>query len=181
MEIESFEVDGLYLLKPRVFEDERGYFYESFNQVRYEELGLDFKQFCQDNVSHSKKGVLRGLHFQNPPFAQGKLVSVLQGAVLDVAVDLRKNSKTYGKHIKVELNALNHHQFYIPPGFAHGFLALEDDTIFSYKCTAYYAPKAERTLMWNDEDLNIDWQYVNPIVSSKDQIGEKFINFDSPF
>ena len=181
MEINTFNIDGLYLLKPNVFKDERGYFYESFNQVRYEESGLDFKQFCQDNVSHSKKGVLRGLHFQNPPFDQGKLVSVLQGSVLDVAVDLRKNSKTYGMYVKVELNANNHHQFYIPPGFAHGFLSLEDNTIFSYKCTNYYSPKSERTLMWNDKDLNIDWGYTNPIISSKDLIGEYFYNFDSPF
>lgn len=182
MEIKEFEIEGLILIQPRIFKDDRGYFFESFNTERYaNELGFQTGFFVQDNLSVSKKNVLRGLHFQNPPNAQGKLVSVLKGSVLDVAVDLRKNSKTYGMHQTVLLNAENHEQFYIPPGFAHGFLALEDQTLFSYKCTANYTPQSERTLLWNDKDLAINWNCEQPIISEKDAVGESFTTFVSPF
>ena len=137
--------------------------------------------FVQDNESISKKNVLRGLHFQIPPFAQGKLVRVVSGSVLDVAVDLRKGSPTYGKHEIVELSADNKRQFWIPPGFAHGFLSLEENTVFNYKCSNYYSPVSERTIKWNDPDLNIDWQINEPIVSEKDQNGLDFVNFVSQF
>ncbi len=181
MKITKFEIDGLLLLEPRVFEDERGYFLESFNELRYNEfLGGEYC-FVQDNVSRSSKNVLRGLHFQYPPHAQGKIVSVVKGRVLDVAVDLRKDSSTYGKSQVVELSEEKHDQFWIPPGFAHGFIALEDDTVFSYKCSAYYHPVSECTLMWNDPDLAIDWQVNDPIISTKDKEGLSFQSFNSPF
>lgn len=181
MIVTKFDIEGLVLLEPRRFLDARGYFFESFNEKSYcELLGTDV-QFVQDNVSVSKKDVLRGLHFQTPPFAQGKLVSVLKGKVLDVAVDLRNESPTYGQHKTVELSAENGLQFYIPPGFAHGFVALEEDTIFSYKCTNYYSPSHEGTLLWNDTKLNISWKCNNPIISEKDAIGKDFATFESPF
>jgi len=181
MKISHFEIEGLVLIEPRIFNDERGFFYESFNAQKYKNTLGDEIEFVQDNISHSKKNVLRGLHFQTPPFAQGKLVSVLKGSVLDVAVDLRANSSTYGKHVSVELNAENKHQFWIPPGFAHGFVSLEEGTIFSYKCSAYYAPDNEQTLLWNDEKLLIDWKINEPIISEKDKIGVEFDKFVSPF
>lgn len=176
-----FEIEGLVVLEPRRFHDDRGYFFESFNTQKYAELLGEETIFVQDNVSYSKKNVLRGLHFQSPPFAQGKLVSVVKGKVLDVAVDLRKDSKTYGQHEIVELSAENGLQFYIPPGFAHGFVALEDDTLFSYKCTNYYSPAHEDTLLWNDPKLGIDWNCSSPLVSEKDKIGKKIDTFVSPF
>lgn len=179
--MKTFEIEGLLLIKPRIFEDDRGFFYESFNETKYKEiLGAEI-QFVQDNISVSKKNVLRGLHFQKPPFAQGKLVTVLRGSVMDVAVDLRKESKTYGQYQLVELSENNKLQFWIPAGFAHGFCSLEDDTIFSYKCSNYYSPQHEETIMWNDPDLAIDWKIINPIVSDKDKIGKYFNTFDSPF
>jgi dTDP-4-dehydrorhamnose 3,5-epimerase len=181
MNLKQFEIQDLLLLQVRQFSDERGLFYESYNHKNYTSYLGDDIQFYQDNLSISKKFVLRGLHFQSPPFAQGKLVSVLKGAVLDVAVDLRKSSATYGKHVMVELSAENGYQFWIPPGFAHGFLSLEDDTIFSYKCTKYYSPEHENTLIWDDVDLNINWPIKNPIISKKDDVGLKFITFESPF
>lgn len=177
----KFEIEGLMLFQVRQFTDDRGMFFESYNNKDYAaHLGSDV-YFVQDNVSYSKKNVLRGLHFQSPPFAQGKLVSVLRGAVLDVAVDLRKHSKTYGKHVLVELNAENGLQFWIPPGFAHGFLSLEDDTVFSYKCTNYYSPNHEHTLLWNDPNIAVEWPINNPIISKKDAIGSDFITFETPF
>ncbi len=181
MIVKELEIKGLRLLQIRQFSDDRGIFFESFNLKNYSSYLGEEIQFFQDNLSVSKKNVLRGLHFQSPPFAQGKLVSVLKGAVLDVAVDLRKSSATYGKHLMVELSAENAYQFWIPPGFAHGFLSLEDDTIFSYKCTNYYSPEHENTLLWDDVDLNINWPTKNPIISKKDEVGLKFINFESPF
>ncbi len=174
-------IEGLLVVEPRVFEDERGYFFESFNASRFSELLGREVRFLQDNESLSHKGVLRGLHFQHPPFAQGKLVRVTSGSVWDVAVDLRKDSPTYGKSFGVELSGENKRQMWIPEGFAHGFITLEDDTRFLYKCTAYYSPKSEDTLLWNDPDLAIDWNNENPIVSSKDKEGRHFINFNSPF
>lgn len=180
MTITKTAIEGLLILEPRVFNDDRGLFFESFNEKIFEEAAGDIK-FVQDNQSVSKKGVLRGLHFQNPPHAQGKLVRVAKGSVIDVAVDIRKDSPTFGEHVAVELTAENNKQFWIPPGFAHGFVALEDDTIFCYKCTDYYAPECEGSLLWNDEDLKIDWGIDSPLVSDKDKVATKFANFTTSF
>ena len=180
MKIIKTEIEGLLIIKPRVFEDERGYFFESWSKDAFENAGLDIN-FVQDNQSLSSKGVVRGLHFQNPPFAQGKLVQVLKGSVLDVAVDIRENSASYGKHVSVLLSGENKTMFWIPPGFAHGFSTLEDNTMFSYKCSGIYNKESEGSLMWNDTDLNIDWQIKNPIISEKDQNSELFTNFKTQF
>lgn len=180
MEIKRGEIEGLVEIQPKVFGDERGFFLESFNHNKYRDFVGDYN-FVQDNQSMSAKGVLRGLHFQAPPFDQGKLVQVVKGSVLDVALDIRKNSPTYGKHYKVILTEKDKNQFWVPPGFAHGFCSLEDNTIFSYKCTNYYAPSHEMSILWNDPTLNIDWQIDNPIISEKDKNGTLFTNFDSPF
>jgi len=179
MTIEKTFIKDLLILNPAVFEDERGYFLESYNKKSLASK-LDV-EFVQDNESMSHNGVLRGLHFQKPPFAQGKLVRVITGSVLDVVVDLRKNSSTYGKHYKHILSVKNKTQLYVPKGFAHGFLVLEDHTIFSYKCTNYYHKEAESALLWNDRTLNIDWEIENPIISEKDKNAEYFTNFVSPF
>jgi dTDP-4-dehydrorhamnose 3,5-epimerase len=180
MMTEYFDIDGPVLIKPRVFSDSRGHFLETFNQERYREI-LGDVEFVQDNLSLSELNVVRGLHFQIPPFAQGKLVSVVRGAVVDVIVDLRKDSASYGRHLAVELNEEEHHQLWIPSGFAHGFLSIRKNTLFSYKCTAPYSPASERTLLWNDPDLAINWKVDVPIVSEKDALGELFRNFESPF
>ena len=181
MVITESKIDGLFIIEPRVFEDTRGVFYETFNEKIFKEkTGIDL-YFCQDNESISKKNVLRGLHFQNPPFAQGKLVRVVSGRVIDIAVDIRKSSKTYGQYESIELSADNKKQFWIPPGFAHGFVALEDNSIFNYKCTNYYNPVSEATIQWNDPILNIDWQINSPIISEKDQKGIDFTTFVSEF
>ena len=180
METEKLEIEGLIVLKPRLFEDERGVFIENFHEDKYKEIIGDFC-FKQDNQSVSKTNVLRGLHFQSPPFEQGKLVHVAHGSVLDIAVDIRKSSSTYGKHVAVKLDARNKWQFWIPPGFAHGFVALEEDTVFCYKCTNYYAPSHENTLLWNDLDLKINWGTEKSLVSAKDQDGLLFNQFISPF
>ena len=180
MEIEKTHIEGLVIVKPNVFPDSRGYFFESFNKEKFKNMGLN-ASFVQDNISKSSKNVLRGLHFQNPPYAQGKLVHVLRGAVLDVAVDIRKDSATYGQHYCIELSEENKLQFYIPEGFAHGFLTLEDDTIFSYKCTQLYNKESEGSIKWDDPDLGINWQSNNPIVSPKDQMAPNFQNFISKF
>jgi dTDP-4-dehydrorhamnose 3,5-epimerase len=157
-----------------------GYFFESYNDSVFKEHGIDV-EFIQDNQSLSNSGVLRGLHFQAPPYDQGKLVRVITGAVLDVAVDIRKNSTTYGEHIAIELSEDNKTMFYIPPGFAHGFLTLKDSTIFSYKCTNLYNKASEGTVLWNDSDLNINWNISNPVLSEKDLVGTIFKDFSSPF
>lgn len=180
MQVKRVHIDGLLIIQPAVFEDDRGFFYETYNQTKYREFGLDV-EFKQDNLSRSSKNVLRGMHFQNPPFAQGKLVQVIQGSVLDVAVDLRKDSPTYGQHYSIELSAKNKTQFYIPPGFAHGFLSLEDNTLFAYKCTDVYHKESEGSLLWNDKDLNISWPVKNPIVSEKDLEAGSIQNFNSQF
>jgi dTDP-4-dehydrorhamnose 3,5-epimerase len=169
MEIENTDFEGLLILHPRIFKDERGYFYESFNRVEFLKSGLT-TDFAQDNQSCSLKNVLRGLHFQNPPFEQGKLVSVVSGAALDVAVDIRKDSPTYGKHFSILLSEENNKMFWIPPGFAHGFITLEDNTRFMYKCTKNYNKAAEGGILWNDAALCIDWGTNTPLVSDKDQI-----------
>jgi dTDP-4-dehydrorhamnose 3,5-epimerase len=176
MTVTSFDIDGLLLIDPKVFSDDRGYFLETFNELKYKEILGSQYTFVQDNLSLSAKGVLRGLHFQLAPYAQGKLVQVLKGKVLDVAVDIRRDSPTYGHYQSVELTEANHLQFWIPPGFAHGFLTLEENTLFSYKCTQYYSPENERTFLWNDETLQINWGIDLPIVSKKDTLGEKFVS-----
>jgi dTDP-4-dehydrorhamnose 3,5-epimerase len=180
MEIIKTPLEGLLIIKPDVFEDERGYFFESFNHGKFLNLGLDLK-FMQDNESKSKKGVLRGLHFQAPPFAQGKLVRVMRGSVLDVAVDIRRQSPTYGKWESIVLSGQNKWMYWIPEGFAHGFVTLEDDTIFFYKCTNIYNKASEGSILWNDPDLNIHWDIMDPVISAKDKISPAFKDFTSPF
>ena len=180
MEVRDTFIEGLKVIVPDVFHDNRGYFFESYNEKRFFEAGLTMK-FVQDNESKSSKGVLRGLHFQNPPYSQGKLIRVIKGEVLDVAVDLRKNSPTYGQHYKIILSEENKPMFYIPEGFAHGFLTLKDDTVFSYKCTNFYNKQSEGGIMWNDSVLNIDWNIKNPLISQKDKTNISFMDFVSPF
>lgn len=180
MELISTDIEGLLIVKPKVFEDSRGYFFESFSSKIFHSSGLDLN-FVQDNQSLSNKGVLRGLHFQNAPFAQGKLVRVIKGSVLDVVVDIRKKSPTYGKHFTLELTEHNKTMLWIPPGFAHGFLTLEDNTIFFYKCTNYYNKASEDCIKWDDPTLKIDWKITNPLVSEKDALGKPFKGFQTLF
>ena len=180
MEVDKTPIEGLLVIKPKIFYDNRGCFFESWNTASFKKIGIDYN-FVQDNQSVSNKGVLRGLHFQNPPFAQGKLVRVLRGSVLDVAVDIRKKSKTYGQHFSIKLSEENSAMFWIPPGFAHGFISLEDNTIFSYKCTQFYNQSYEGSLNWSDKKLDIDWKVNNPIVSEKDNLGVCFSDFTSLF
>lgn len=180
MELIKTPIEGLIVVKPDVFHDERGYFFENYNEKRFKDAGIT-DNFVQDNQSFSKKGVIRGLHFQKPPYAQSKLVRVIKGRVLDVAVDIRKGSPTYGQHYAVELTGDNFLQFYIPTGFAHGFVALEDNTIFAYKCGAFYNKASEASIRFNDPNLNIDWKTDPSIISEKDLVGVDFKSFDSPF
>ncbi len=175
------DINDVIIIEPMVLKDDRGVFFESFQQQKFNDLIGDAITFVQENESISKKDVLRGLHFQKPPFAQGKLVRVISGSVLDIAVDIRKNSSTYGKHVAVELSAENKRQLWIPAGFAHGFVALEDDTVFQYKCTNYYNKNAEDALLWNDETLGINWNIQQPILSPKDELAASFNSFVSPF
>ena len=171
MEVEKTKIEGLLLIKPNVFKDSRGFFLESFNIEKYKMLFGDIS-FVQDNLSLSMKNVLRGIHFQTPPFGQGKLVQVVHGEVLDVAVDLRSKSKTFGQHETFLLNDKNKNQLWIPEGFGHAFITKKDNTIFSYKCSNYYSSEHEATLLWNDPQLNIDWGIENPILSQKDSEGK---------
>ena len=180
MEIIKTPLEGLLVIKPRIFGDERGYFFESWSKQSFAEVGLNL-DIEQDNQSLSSKGVLRGLHFQNLPYAQGKLVRVIKGAVLDVALDIRKNSPTYGQHFSVELSEENKTIVWIPPGFAHGFTTLKDNTIFTYKCTGVYNKESEGALLWNDKDLNINWEVNDPLVSAKDLVAGNFKDFVSKF
>ena len=169
MEVIKTEIDGVVIIEPRIFKDDRGYFYESFSQREFEEK-VCRTTFVQDNQSKSSYGVLRGLHFQKPPYSQSKLVRCIKGAVLDVAVDIRKGSPTFGKYVAVELTEDNHRQFFVPRGFAHGFVVLTDEVIFQYKCDNFYAPQAEGAIAWDDPDLGIDWK-IDPkdiILSAKD-------------
>ena len=159
------EIEGVYIIEPKVFGDNRGYFFESYNEKEFKENGLDYT-FVQDNQSKSKKGVLRGLHFQKT-YPQAKLVRVLEGEVFDVAVDLRKDSKTYGKWVGVILSSENKRQFMIPRGFAHGFVVLSESATFTYKCDEFYHPEDEGGLMWNDEDINIEWPYEGEVLLSE--------------
>lgn len=171
MKVEETYLKGCYVITPKVFKDERGYFLETFNEKMFlKETGIN-SNFVQDNLSKSSKGVLRGLHFQEAKAAQSKLVQVIKGKVLDVCVDLRKDSVTFGKHFSIELDGINKKQFYVPRGFAHGFIVLEDDTIFSYKCDNYYNKSSESGIIFNDEFLNINWGLPEKdiIISEKDK------------
>ena len=180
MELIDTGIKDLWLIKPKVFSDARGYFFESYNKQLFEKNGLNLN-FVQDNQSLSNKGVLRGLHFQNHPFAQGKLVRVITGSVFDVAVDIRKNSPTYGKYFGAELTEENKEMMYIPEGFAHGFLTLRDNTIFSYKCTNFYSKVSEDCIKWDDTTIGIKWNFENPLLSEKDLMGKSFEEFKSMF
>lgn len=183
MEVIKTEIEGVLILEPHVFGDNRGYFFESFNTREFaEKTGLDIS-FVQDNESKSCYGVLRGLHFQKPPYTQSKLVRCVKGAVLDVAVDIRKGSPTYGQHVAVELTEDNHRQFFVPRGFAHGFAVLSETAVFQYKCDDFYHPEAEGAIMWNDPDIAINWPIPaeEVILSEKDKKHPLFKAFDSPF
>lgn len=184
MQITETPIAGLLVIEPKVWKDNRGYFYESYNARILAEAGIT-GNFVQDNQSFSQKGALRGMHAQNMPFEQGKLVRVLKGAVLDVAVDIRKASATYGQHFSIELSGENHKQLWVPPGFLHGFLTLEDETIFTYKVTNYYDKASEIGIMWNDPDLNINWNSgisgKELLLSEKDLVLSSFKDFKSPF
>ncbi len=182
MKITKTEIEGLLILEPKVFSDDRGYFYESYNKKIFTEAGISV-DFVQDNQSFSHKGAVRGLHGQANPFAQGKLVRVISGRVLDVVVDIRKGSPTYGKHVSVELSGDNKLQFWIPAGFLHGFATLEDNTIFTYKVNNYYDKASEIGVIWNDPTLSIDWGIANAdvLLSPKDELLPGFKEFKSPF
>ena len=175
MNIIETKLPGTIIIEPKVFGDERGYFLETFNQERYREAGIE-AEFVQDNLSFSRRGILRGLHFQNPK-TQGKLVQVLQGEVFDVAVDIRLNSPTFGQWVAVVLSGQNKKQFYIPPGLAHGFLVTSETALFAYKCTDFYNPSGEFSLLWNDPALGIDWPTENPTLSDKDRGGMRLDEF----
>ena len=170
MNIIETEIQGVYIIEPKVFGDSRGYFFESYSRREFE-AKVGPVEFVQDNESKSCYGVVRGLHFQRPPHAQAKLVRVVKGKVLDVAVDLRKDSPTYGRHVSVELSEDNHRQVFIPKGFAHGFSVLSEEAVFQYKCDDYYAPETECAIAWNDPELNIDWRIPadRVILSEKDK------------
>ena len=184
MNISATPIADLFVIEPKVWKDNRGYFYESYSTKNFEAAGIQ-ASFVQDNQSISQKGTLRGLHAQKAPFAQGKLVRVIQGSVLDVAVDARKESPTYGQHFSIELSGENHKQLWVPPGFLHGFLTLEDDTIFTYKVTNYYDKESELGVIWDDPTLNINWNTtLEPselLLSEKDLILPAFADFSSPF
>lgn len=177
IDVERFDIEGPILLRPRIFTDERGRFMETWSTKAFIPI-IGEQQFVQDNESISRKGVLRGLHLQLDPYAQGKLVRVAFGAVLDICVDVRPGSPARGKHIRVHLDSGSGAQLWIPAGFAHGFVALVEGTVFQYKCSAPYVPAAERTILWNDPDLGIDWDIADPVVSSKDRAG---IPFNGPW
>lgn len=182
MEVIKTDIAGVVIIEPRLFRDDRGYFFESFSQRVFDEKVRPI-EFVQDNESCSTKGVMRGLHFQRPPFAQSKLVRCVKGTVLDVAVDIRKGSPTYGRHVAVELSEENHRQFFIPRGFAHGFAVLSDIAVFQYKCDNYYAPQADGGIAITDESLGIDWRLDlrDVILSEKDTRHPLLADFDSPF
>jgi dTDP-4-dehydrorhamnose 3,5-epimerase len=180
LEFTTINIEGPLVIQPKVFGDHRGYFFESFSARDFEKNGIT-PNFVQDNQSLSNKGVLRGLHFQKPPFQQGKLVRVIKGAVQDVIVDIRKDSPTYGASFSIELTEDNKTMLWIPPGFAHGFCTLEDETIFSYKCTALYHPESEDGLLYNDVSFDISWRITDVDVSAKDKFYPDFTSFNSPF
>ncbi len=179
MNVIQTEIPGVVIIEPRIFKDTRGYFFESFSQRDFESL-VRTVRFVQDNESMSSYGVLRGLHFQKPPYTQSKLVRVIQGTVLDVAVDIRIGSPTFGKHVAVELSGENHRQFFIPRGFAHGFSVLSEEAVFQYKCDNFYAPQSEGALAWDDPDLGIDWRIPadRVILSEKDRSHPRLKDMD---
>lgn len=187
MEILKTDIEGVLILEPKVFRDARGYFFESFSQREFDRKAAPLLghtvHFVQDNESMSSFGVMRGLHFQRPPFAQSKLVRCVRGAVLDVAVDIRKGSPTYGKHVAVELTEENHRQFFIPKGFAHGFVVLSDTAVFQYKCDEFYHPEADGGISILDDSLGINWRISTEeaILSEKDTRHPLLKDFDSPF
>ncbi len=183
MNVVKTDIEGVFVIEPRVFGDARGYFFESFNARDFAaQTGVDV-HFVQDNESRSSHGVVRGLHFQRPPYAQAKLVRVVEGEVLDVAVDIRRQSPTYGQHVATLLSADNHRQFFIPKGFAHGFAVLSETAVFQYKCDEYYHPEAEGAIAWDDPTLAIDWHLAasEVLLSEKDSHHPLFNNFDTPF
>ncbi len=182
MEIIETKIKDLLIIKPDVFTDERGYFFESYNKERFAQHNLNMT-FVQDNESCSSRGVVRGLHFQLPPYSQSKLVRVVEGTVLDVAVDIRRWSPSYGKHVAVELSADNKRQFFIPKGFAHGFAVLSERAVFQYKCDQYYQPEAEGAIAWDDPTLTIDWKIDKSqvLLSEKDRHHPMFNDFKTPF
>lgn len=175
MVIETTPLKDLLVVKPDIFGDSRGYFQETWNLTKYAKRGLDVI-FTQDNLSFSTRGIIRGLHFQNPN-PQGKLVYVVQGEVFDVAVDIRRNSDTFGKWYGITLSDKNHYQLYVPEGFAHGFCVLSETALFAYKCSGSYCPEYEHSILWNDSDINITWPISNPILSKKDVDGLRFSEF----
>lgn len=183
MEVIRTEIEGVVIIEPRIFRDERGYFYESFSAKEFAEKVSPDTVFVQDNQSCSSYGVVRGLHFQKPPHAQAKLVRVIEGRVLDVAVDIRKGSPTYGKHVAVELTGENHRQLFIPRGFAHGFAVLSPTALFQYKCDSFYAPQSEGAVIWNDPALGIEWGIPaeDIILSEKDKRHPLLKDIESPF
>ena len=180
MKVSKTKISGLLIIEPDVFSDDRGFFFESFSKMRYDEAGINH-DFVQDNFSKSKKGTIRGLHYQIGDKVQGKLCQVIEGKVLDVAVDIRFNSPTFGKYFSLVLDSQKKLQLWIPPGFAHGFSVLSDEAVFSYKCTNYYSKTNERAIFFNDPDLNIDWKTSSPVVSEKDLKATLFKNIEKDF
>ena len=182
MEVIKTEIDGVVIIEPRIFKDDRGYFYESFSQREFEEK-VCRTTFVQDNQSKSSYGVLRGLHFKKPPYCQSKLVRCIKGAVLDVAVDIRKGSPTFGKYVAVELTEDNHRQFFVPRGFAHGFAVLSEEAVFQYKCDNFYNKESEGSVAWNDPQLGIDWRIPadKVILSEKDKLSKTVADADYLF
>lgn len=183
MQVIKTALEGVLIIEPRIFKDARGYFFESYNKKAFDEAIGRKVDFVQDNESMSSRGVMRGLHFQRPPYTQAKLVRCVRGRVLDVAVDIRKGSPTYGRHVAVELSEDNHRQFFVPRGFAHGFAVLSDVAVFQYKCDNYYAPEADGGISIADESLGIDW-HLDPseaLLSDKDMKHPLLKDFDSPF
>jgi len=180
IEVTKTEIEGLLLLQPQVFGDDRGYFFESYRKNSYKDLGID-ADFVQDNISKSQKGTIRGLHYQVGENVQGKLCQVIKGKVLDVAVDIRFGSPTFGQYFSIVLSDKNKKQLWIPAGFAHGFSVLSSEAIFSYKCTKYYCKKDERSIIYNDPALTIDWKVDNPIVSDKDLQAKSFKDIGKDF
>ncbi len=180
MQVEKTNIEGLLIIKPDIFADSRGYFFEAFNKNKYSEMGINVN-FVQDNFSKSVKGTIRGLHYQVGEFAQDKLCEVLYGKVLDIAVDIRFGSPTFGKYFALELSDENHYLFFIPKGFAHGFSVLTDEAIFHYKVSNFYSKKDERAIIYNDETLAIDWQVKNPLLSEKDLHAKKFNEIEKDF
>ena len=177
MQVTPLAIPDVLLIEPKVFGDARGFFFESFNQKAFNDATGTHHQFVQDNHSRSSRGVLRGLHYQMPPHAQGKLVRVVSGAVFDVAVDIRKSSPTFGQWVGAELSADNHRQLWVPPGFAHAFLVLSETAEFLYKTTDYYAPEHERCIVWNDPTISIQWPIdIKPLLSAKDLAGQYLAN-----